>query len=207
MAYGLNLTNISLAEYRSLLARQNLLPGRRILLDDLERNFSALSAQGIETLEQLRQRISTPQKIDALSSASGITQEYLIILRRELGILEQSPVPLSVFPGVDERLVSALAERGIRTSKDFWERGGAESAELCSLCDLVRVSGVGALAARAFYEAGYRGAADVAAADAADMLRRVNGVNEEKRYYKARLGEKDMQFCIDFAVLLLRYCD
>ena len=205
MAYGLNLTNISLAEYRSLLARQNLLPGRRILLDDLERNFSALSAQGIETLEQLRQRISTPQKIDALSSASGITQEYLIILRRELGILEQSPVPLSVFPGVDERLVSALAERGIRTSKDFWERGGAESAELCSLCDLVRVSGVGALAARAFYEAGYRSVSAVAEASAPDMLAHVSAVNAEKGYYKAKLGEKDMQFCIVYAQLLITY--
>jgi len=28
----------------------------------------------------------------------------------------------------------------------------------------------------------------------------------EKQYYKVNLGLKDMQFCIDFARLLMRFC-
>ena len=48
---------------------------------------------------------------------------------------------------------------------------------------------------------------DVANAEAAEMLRRVTRVNAERQYYKATLGEKDMQFCIDFARLLVRYSD
>lgn len=79
------------------------------------------------------------------------------------------------------------------------------SEELLCLCDLVRINGVGAVAARAFYEAGYRTAADVAGAHADQMLERVSKVNEAKGYYKAKLGEKDMQFCIDFAMLLKKY--
>ena len=46
---------------------------------------------------------------------------------------------------------------------------------------------------------------DVAAADAAAMLEKVSVVNEAQHYYKAKLGLKDMQFCIDFALLLNKY--
>ena len=73
------------------------------------------------------------------------------------------------------------------------------------LCDLVRINGVGPLAARAFYEAGYQSALDVSEADPQEMLEKVSEVNEIHRYYKARLGIKDMQFCIDFARLLKKY--
>ena len=50
MRYTLDLSRIPLTEYEPLLASQNLLPGRRILLDGLNRNFAALSAERIETL-------------------------------------------------------------------------------------------------------------------------------------------------------------
>lgn len=77
--------------------------------------------------------------------------------------------------------------------------------ELACLCDLVRINGVGVLAAKAFYEAGYRSVDEVAAANAAAMLERVSRINEAKGYYKAQLGVKDMQSCIDFASLLVQY--
>ncbi len=204
MRYTLDLSRIPLTEYEPLLASQNLLPGRRILLDGLNRNFAALSAERIETLLQLKQRLSAPPKLAALAAATGISEEYLTILKREIGSLEQKPVPLSAFPGLDEASLASLREWGIVTSKDGFERGEA-NGELFCLCDLARINGVGAVAARAFYEAGYRSVAQVAAANAAEMLARVSAVNAEHGYYKAKLGEKDMQFCIDFAQLIERF--
>ncbi len=38
-----------------------------------------------------------------------------------------------------------------------------------------------------------------------DMLARISAVNAQKGFYKANLGEKDMQFCIDYAQLLVTY--
>ena len=204
MRYTLDLSRIPLTEYEPLLASQNLLPGRRILLDGLNRNFAALSAERIDTLLQLKQRLSAPQKLAALAAATGISEEYLTILKREIGSLEQKPVPLSAFPGLDEASLASLCERGIVSSKDGFERGEAGS-ELFCLCDLARINGVGAVAARAFYEAGYRSVAQVAAENATEMLARVSAVNAEHGYYKAKLGEKDMQFCIDFAQLIERF--
>jgi predicted flap endonuclease-1-like 5' DNA nuclease len=64
------------------------------------------------------------------------------------------------------------------------------------------MNGVGPNAAKMLYEAGYHSPADVAAADAGTMLARVAAVNADGRYYAGKLGEKDMQFCIDSARLL-----
>ena len=207
MRYCFNLSRIGLLEYRDLLKRQTLLPGRRMLLDDIDRNFASLLAQGIKTLEHLRQRIATPPKLAALSAVSGIPEAYLKLLKRESGSYEQAPVPLAAFPGLDVALIDSLHQAGIVNSRDYFERGSDQTGELYRLCDLVRINGVGALAAKAFYEAGFSSAQDVANAEAADMLRQVARVNAERQYYKATLGEKDMQFCIDFARLLMQYSD
>ncbi len=42
--------------------------------------------------------------------------EYLTILKRETGSLEQRPVTLASFPGVDASLISSLNSKG----KDYW---------------------------------------------------------------------------------------
>lgn len=140
-----------------------------------------------------------------LASKSEISEEYLIILKREIGSLEQKPVLLSDFPDIDDSLFGKLSESGLKTSKDYWVQKQDFIDELFCLCDLVRINGVGPLAARAFYEAGYRSSAEIAAADAEVMLMKVSEVNEINHYYKAKLGVKDMQFCIDFALLLKKY--
>ena len=207
MRYCLNLSRIGLLEYRDLLKAQNLLPGRRMLLDDIDRNFAALLALGIETLEQLRQRLATPPKLAALSAASGISEGYLKLLKRESGSFEQAPVPLASFPGQDAALLASLRQDDSINSRDYFERGADQTGELYHLCDLVRINGVGALAAKAFYDAGFTSVQEVANAEAADMLRRVTRVNAEQQCYKANLGEKDMRFCIDFARLFMRYSD
>lgn len=183
MPYNLDLSAISIQEYQTLLMNQNLLPGRRILLQNIEQNFAAIQKQGINDLAQLKKALSTPQKLTALAESCRIAEEYLIILRRELGSLEQKPLLLASFPGVDAALITTLTTRGIKTTKEYFENDSTESEELACLCDLVRINGVGAAAAKTFYEAGFHSVADVAGADAAIMLDRVSVVNEAKGYY------------------------
>ncbi|MCR3921586.1 MAG: DUF4332 domain-containing protein [Firmicutes bacterium] len=202
MKYTLDLELLSVQEYKTLLKQQNLLPGRRILWQDIDENFAVFESRKIKTVAQLKKSLSTPAKIADIEVASGIPEEYLVILKREIGSLEQKPVPLSGFPSIGPSLVAKLGSAGLKTSKEYWETKQDLSDELFCLCDLVRINGVGPVAARAFYEAGYRSVYDVAAADAAVMLKKVSAVNEAQRYYKANLGLKDMQFCIDFAKLL-----
>ncbi len=205
MAYNLDLSNISVDEYKQLLKSQNLLPARKILLDNIDKNFESIKKQNIFNIAQLKKYLATSEKISSFAALTGIAQDYLIILKRETGSMEQKPVAIDSFPNINEALISQLKNKGIKNSKDYYESANFNSDELSCLCDLVRINGVGAVAAKAFYEAEYHSVSDVACAEAADMLKRVTDVNNEKSYYKAKLGVKDMQFCIDYALLLKKY--
>lgn len=206
MNYNLDLDRLTVKSYKDLLQNQNLLPGRRCLLEGIDDTFALFERRGIKTVSQLRKSLSTPQKMAAFASESGVSESYLTVLKREMGSLEQKPVPLAAFPGISASMVSKLQDEGIKTSKDYFERTPSPADELYCLCDLVRINGIGPVAAKAFYDAGYRSVSDVAGADAAPMLQKVSAVNQEKQYYRANLGQKDMQFCIDFARLLEKWC-
>jgi hypothetical protein len=203
MAYQLDLHVFSLEDYKEMLKKQNLLPGRLILWESIDDRFQAISKQGIQNAAQLEKALSTPEKLSHFAQSSGVPEEYLVILRREAGSLKQKPVPLTDFPGLNTDLVQPLLDSGIKNSRDYWEKGASRD-ELYCLCDLVRINGIGAVAAKAFWEAGFTSVSDVANASAGNVLCRVDRVNREKQYYKATLGEKDMQFCIDFAKLIMR---
>lgn len=207
MEYGLDLSCLSVGSYKELLRKQNLLPGRRILLQNIDRNFDIIENCGIENVLQLKKALSTSQKIVSFASKHALSEEYLMILKREIGSLEQKSVPLSDFPSMDTAFISYLNGIGIKTSKDYYNSSPTEKDELFCLCDLVRINGVGAIAARAFYESGYTSVSEIAGADAAEMLQKVSEINGIRQYYKANLGVKDMQFCIDFASLLMRFCN
>jgi len=65
-----------------------------------------------------------------------------------------------------------------------------------------RINGIGPQAAKAFYEAGYKTIGDIANSTKEEMLAKITKINDEKKYYKAKLGLKDMQFVIDYANLI-----
>jgi hypothetical protein len=205
MRYDIDLTKIKLDDYRELLKQSNLLPSRKLLLDDLDMRFAALQAQGIATVSSLLGALSSPAKISALAGKTGIPETYLAVLKREAGTLKPKRIPLRDFPDADSALIENLRKQNILTAKDYLESGRGTGGELYCLCDLTRINGVGPSAAKMFYEAGYRSPADIAAADAKAMLARIAANNSAHIYYQGTLGEKDMRFCIDSAQVLAAY--
>lgn len=94
MRYDLDIERLSLDEYKAILKKQDILPSRRILLENIDENFSWFKSQGRENVAQLKKSISSSRKITALATESGISKDYLTILKRELGSLTPTPVPL-----------------------------------------------------------------------------------------------------------------
>ncbi len=172
MKYNLDLKCLSVQAYKGLLKSQNLLPSRRLLWQDIDDNFALFEDLGISDIANLKKVLSTPAKIKSFAADNGLFENYLTILKREIGSLEQKPVPITNFPDMDTLLISRLNAAGIKTSKDYYESGRSESGELFCLCDLVRINGVGAVAAKVFYEAGYKSVSAVAHADAAVCLKK-----------------------------------
>ncbi|HPX92653.1 MAG TPA: hypothetical protein PK646_02900 [Bacillota bacterium] len=105
MRYSIDLERLPIHEYQDLLKQQNLLPGRRILWQGLEENFASFERQGIKSIAELKNIISSPKKMAAFASECGVPEEYLVILKREIGRLEQKPVSLPDFPGIDGSLL------------------------------------------------------------------------------------------------------
>ncbi|MEI6101756.1 MAG: DUF4332 domain-containing protein, partial [Eubacteriales bacterium] len=205
MRYNLDLSILGLQAYKQILKSQNLLPGRRILLQDIDQKFEKIEHSSLKDIACLKKALSTPKKIASFAAETGISEEYLTILKREIGSLDQKPVTLECFPGIDASIVASLKNSGIVNSKDYYEKNDSQNDELFCLCDLVRINGVGAVAAKTFYDAGFCSVAEVARADAHDMLAKVSAVNSEKHYYNANLGAGDMQFCISYASLLIKH--
>lgn len=79
MKYNIDLKNLTIHEYKDLLKQQNLLPGRRILWQGIEENFSLFDRQGIKSITELKKLIANPKKLSAFASESGISEEYLVI--------------------------------------------------------------------------------------------------------------------------------
>ena len=219
MGYSVDLKQISIFRYIEMLKNQNLLPGRRILLDNLDENFRKIATAGIQNLAELKKEISSPQRLSEFAKKTGVPENYMTILKREMGSLEQKPVPISDFPGISADIVSILLNNMIKTSKDVYglvinsdnistvsREIGVEAnklQEVNSLCNLVRINGIGPAAARTIYEGGYKSVIEIASANAAELLESMNTVNADKQYYKATLGEKDMQFVIDASKIIL----
>lgn len=219
MGYSIDLSKISLEKYKIILKKQYLLPSRKILRNDIDQNLDIFKNAGISDLKELLKALSTPMKLSNFSKTYHLSEDYLVILRREVKSYDPAAISLSDFPGLLEKTIVALADLKLKSSKQYYEYylntedkaifteafylTEAKAFELFCLCDLVRINGVGAVAAKSFFDAGYRSVSDVANTDALTMLDKVSLVNEINHYYKSKLGIKDMQFCIDYAKLIM----
>jgi hypothetical protein len=213
---------ISLEEFRKLTAGRNMLPGRVSLQEDMEERFDVLKGSGIENLEDLFRLLGSKPKINNFSAQTGLSADYLVLLKREAGSYLARPFPLSNFPGIPYEYVEILKSRGIKNTKDLFEQVQtdqqqarlAESTgipvyrlkELFTLCDLSRITGVGGIFARVVYEAGIRSTVEFARTEISTQLSSYRAVIEKYRYAAGKLGEEDISYGINYAKVIVA-CD
>ncbi len=220
MSYHIDLHKISIENYKKMLISRNLLATRRVLKNGIDENFKRLSECGFSNIGDLYEGMDAGGGIEELSVRSDIDSGYLKILKKEIEGVLPKPVLISDFPYVSMDTVRDLARGGVRTSKDFYGLSGGcknkslicanagitdqEAEELCGLCDLIRISGVGPVIARILYEAGFKSIYSIAGAEAGEIYDKICRINDERNYTRAILQEKELQFCIDFAGLMAK---
>lgn len=218
--YEVDLQQITLLEFQALLSRQNLMAARRVLKNGIDTKFAALSAAGLNDVSELAANLQTEAQTEALAERSGVAADYLGLLKREIANLTPRQVLLSDFPYLSQDAVIVLAENRIKNPKDFYLasagcRDGqrvcrslgipdAVAAELCGLCDLIRVNGLGPVFARILYEAGFTGVASLAGTAPEEVYRRTRELNEIHCYTRVLPRLEEISYCVDFAKLLLR---
>lgn len=216
--YSIDLEKITLERFQHMLETKELLPGRMILKEQIDERFGILESMGIDNLQELWEKLKTQKRVAQLAEDSGLREEYLIILRREVSGYMPKPVNLKDFPDIDAKYIERLASLGIKTTKHLFDRVKTESQraelseksnipveiieELTKLSDLVRIVGVGPVFAQILYEAGIDNLEVFVSQSPQEILEKVQVINASKQYTKANITEKDIVYCLETASLL-----
>ena len=215
---NIDLKRISIEEYGQILRDGPLLPGRMALKEDVDLKIMKLKKVGVENLEDLVERTKNKRRVEELSASTGISEGYLVILRREVNSLRPRRSNLSDIPGIDIILVDELGRMGITRTDQLLERSVTEKErlmlartiavtptailELVKLSDLLRINGVGPAFARIIYLTGKDTVEKVALVDPEELYERIIAVNKAELLTKANVGVKDVEYCIRFARML-----
>lgn len=184
------------------------------LKEDLETNFQILEGKGIKTLGDLITALKNNKKIGEISSLSGISEEYLTLLRREANSYLPNPVPLDKFSGIGAIEIKKLATAGINNSRQLFELAknnpdpGSLPAELgvspetltelVGLSDLARAYGVGPVFARILYDAGIHSISEFRNYTPQQVI----DLYESKTGKKADFSTSDIKFSLDLVQVL-----
>ena len=215
MPYHINADEVSLDDLKKRLQKTDLVPSRAALMNDLAGKINILKSHGIKTLAGLRFAVKTPKRLESLTGKAGIDREYLVLLRREIESYFPKPYLLMKFTWLPLEEIEIFEKDGIRDTATFYESFIGEETrikpagsarvnkevfkELLCLCDLVRIQWTSPTAARMYVQAGYVSAHNVASANAEAFCNDLMRINEGDRYFKGKIGLRDVKRLIHSA--------
>lgn len=207
MAYHLDPAAMSLDDLRRRLESTDLIPSHQPLLQGIGKKFSQLEKAGVSSIEVLRAKLKTAKALAATAAAAHIDSEYLVVLRRAVEGFFPKPQSLRSFEWLDQGTISKLEDAGFANTEELYtavalsrasllRRTGIKAqalSEVASLSDLVRIQWVSPTFARVLLAAGFASAGTVASADPEDLLAAMSEANAGSRFYKGKLGLRDMK--------------
>lgn len=212
-SYSVNTTKFSLDKLRDALKTKYILPGRKVLKEQLDERFDLLKSEGIESLFDLLDALKSKIKIEQFASKTGLDTDYLTILRREANSYVSVPVRLIDLPIVETDTIMKLDFIGIRDSKQLFIKAAQLSereqlaannniqiealTELVQLSDLIRITGVGPVFARIILDSGIGSVEEFLVNDPEDLFVRLTKTNNEKGLTKVKFTRKDIEYCIE----------
>ncbi len=218
MAYYTDLERISLDAFKQILAESILVPSRMILQEHADVNFDLLVEHNVSTVHDVLQFLKNKKGITDLSSRTGIDEEYLTILAREIKGYKRKPIRIKEFLGLKENVAGQLSKAGIENGLQLYDqvltfdkrqllcrKTGIDENDLLmiiKMVDLSRVRWVNHTFAYVLYEAGYDTAEKIATTDAQELYISVKQLNEERKFFPAHIGLNDIKRCIEAAKLL-----
>lgn len=212
MGYYIDLETISIDEYKTILKSAILIPSWMVLKEDINENLELIKRNGIQNLGELQQVLKNKSKLQAFSKQSGLSENYLNVLRRVVNGYHPKPNKIKDFPETSEDIILKLEQIGIKNTRHLFneiktpknrkqlsERTGIAENDifrLAKLTDLSRIRWVNHTFAFVLYEAGYDTAEKMANADYRELYETIKQLNAERKIYNAHIGPNDMKMCI-----------
>ncbi len=214
--YYLDLEKYSLQKFKENLQKREMIPSRVILKEDIEGNFKIFDLHGIKSLKALLDLLKTKPKLEKFTKTTGLSINYLTVLKREAGSYLPNPINLRKFPGIEPNTTEALEKVGIKNTRQFFNNVNNEIEldsisqktsisidklnELASLSDLARLYGVGPVFARIIYNSGIDSVESFTKYTADEFIK----IYEKETRKKADFSIADISFSIDLAKELIQ---
>ena len=218
MGYSVDLKNISIDSYKEILKTVELIPSWSVLEKDIHKNLNIITKNNINNLDELLIALGSKDKILKFSKQSGLSENYLAVLKRVVNGYRRKPNRIKDFPCISENIVRKLEEIGIKNTIKLYEEvltpekreelsrktglADNEIMMLTKLTDLSRIRWVNHTFAYVLLEAGYDTAKKVANTDYQELYETIKQLNEERKIYNASIGVRDMKMLVDAAKIL-----
>ena len=213
--YHIDLKKISISKFRKILETAELVPSRRILQEKTAEKFELLQKLGAQSMYDVALLLKTPKERAETAKKTGISEDYLTILKREIGSYLPKPVAFAKFPGLCDSLLAKLERAGIKNTKQLYAKGKTkrdrktlckrigideeQMMELVKLTDLSRIKWIGPVFSRIFYASGFDTAEKIAAAEATSLFGRLVDINRKHNFVRANFTENDAGLVIEAA--------
>lgn len=215
MSYYIDLSTITLEDFFTKLQDVSVLPSQKILRDTPKKDFLRLRESGIRHAGDLLTALKSKDKAAQVSQATGLSSEYLTLVRRELDRYQPKPILFKDIPGLKEDVLEKLKRNGVNNTMHLFDRviraqnrqelarqtgiSLDDVVELTKLTDVCRIMWTTPSFARLLVEAGYDSVPMIAVSDPAAMYAELAATNGEKMYLKSRLGERDVVLFVRYA--------
>ncbi|MEL7609440.1 MAG: DUF4332 domain-containing protein [Bacillota bacterium] len=215
MGYYIDLSKITLEEFKNKLKNEYLLPSQQFLKENIDEQFSIIQNQNIVNLQQLQQELKTKEKVNAFAKTTSIGVDYLTVLRRTVNSYHPEARKLDQFPCISSETAQKLAKAGIKTTLDLYDRiitpqernrladelgiSIEKALLLAKLTDICRLRYVNQTFAYLLVMLGYDTVELIQKADYRILHKKLLELNEEKNIFKGKIGLNDMAFLVNEA--------
>ena len=216
MSYSVDLSTISISDYKAKLLVAHLTPSQKILLDRIDERLEALEAEGIDDLHELKQTLKTKARVAAFAAKTGLPEDWLTVLRREVNSRHPKPRKLCDFPCIPIGTVAELEEMGVKTTVQLFDLVKTLSARaelrsrldatdddlllLAKLADLCRLRYVNHTFATLLVHSAYDTVERLREADGETLHANLTELNRDGAFFKGAIGLNDMRFLVAEAV-------
>ena len=207
MGYHMDDRAMGLDDLQKRLETTDLIPSYQPLLEGIDGKMASLERAGCTSVAALRARLKSKTSLASLARDAGVDADYLVLLRRAVEGFFPKPQPLRAFAWLDGEALAKLEKAGVKDTEQLHraaaagpaalaEKSGLRVKDLCewiAVADLSRVQWVSPTFARVLVTAGFDSAAKVASATAEALWDGVVRANESARFYRGKVGMRDMR--------------
>ena len=212
MPFYIDLTKISLKKFKKKLKEEKLLPSQQILKENIDQRFETIMGQNLKTMADLQKVLKNKKDVSNFSSATGLPEDFLTVLRREVNSYHPQPRKIKDFPKISEKSKKKLEAMGIKSTMELYDLilteekreklrkdlgcSKEEALLLAKLSDLTRIRYVNQTFATLLTNSDFDTAEKVSKADYRKIHTHLLEVNEGDRFFKGKIPLDDMRLFV-----------